>query len=218
MPTYDWNLTRNEIIQRSHRIIGAYNSGVTADQLSFADTALNSMVKAWQSDHIFLWTLAESTVSLTATNASYSLSSANIIGIDKAWLRINSTEYPLRQVSYREYEEIPQKTDAGQPLAYCVNNAISQTLYVYPTPEASYTFYYLGVKKLADFDAAGDNADFPQRWIDAISYGLAAQLADEYGLPISERQWITAKANEIKEAARRGERENKEEEFVEGAY
>lgn len=221
MPTYDFNLTRNEIIQRAYRIIGILGAGqpLTGDQLNHGATALNSMVKHWQNDHIHLWTLTNSTIALSQGTDNYSLASANLIGIDMAWLRINSVDFKLKQISWREFSEIDNKANfEAQPECFALNGAISSSLYVYPTPNQAYTLHYVMVKKLADFDAGTDNPDFAPKWLEALSYGLAANLADEFGIPLSERSYITAKAEEFKRVARAGDWEGSDEQFIKGLY
>lgn len=58
---YDFNTTRNEIIERAYRIIGKLDPGDTlpGDMMVQAVIALNSLVKSWQSKHVFLWTLRD---------------------------------------------------------------------------------------------------------------------------------------------------------------
>jgi hypothetical protein len=46
---------------------------------------------------------------------------------------------------------------------------------------------YNKVLRLQDFDAAADNPDFPVRWMQALIYGLANNLAPEYKIPLQER-------------------------------
>lgn len=47
--------------------------------------------------------------------------------------------------------------------------------------------YYSKVLRLQDFDAEGDNPDFPVKWYKVLIYGLAFELSHEYGLQLSER-------------------------------
>lgn len=219
---YDFRQTRNEIIQRAFRLIGALTLGdpLTAEKIDQGITALNQIVKSWQADRIFLWTLKELTQALTATNASYSLNGtdSNIIGIDKAFLRISNTDIPLEILSYRQYSDIPTKTDAGNPTCIAINYESSPTLYVYPVPAGSLTMYYLGIIRLKDMDTASGNADFPVRFEQALTYALAKDLADEYGLPLGERGYLRGKADELYTIARKSDRERADNEFVEPAY
>ena len=54
-------------------------------------------------------------------------------------------------------------------------------------PYYSDVLYYSKVLRLQDFDAEGDNPDFPVRWYKALIYGLAFELSHEYGLQLDER-------------------------------
>jgi hypothetical protein len=45
-----------------------------------------------------------------------------------------------------------------------------------------------------DFDAASNNPEFPIEWGNTLIWGLAAELASEYGLPMREIQYLEAKA------------------------
>lgn len=226
MTTYDFNLTRNEICEMALSLVGALPEGevMTADQLSKASKALNSMVKRWQNDHIHLWTEVVISQALSASTSSYALSSNNIVSIEAAFRRETTpaSDVPLRIISWLEYQEIYKKAETGPVTHVCLDNQRSPTLYVYPTPDSTvastYSLRILGIKKLADFDASTDNPDFPTQWLDALIYGLAESMSDHYALSISERQWLQGKAADFKKEARRSDRENTSSESVEGAY
>jgi hypothetical protein len=53
----------------------------------------------------------------------------------------------------------------------------------------------------ADFDSSTDVVDFPQYWIRALKYGLADEIAMEYGYPIKDRQELMLRAEKYKEDA-----------------
>ena len=59
---------------------------------------------------------------------------------------------------------------------------------------------YTKVLRLQDFDAAADNPDFPVRWTQALIYGLASDLAPEFGLKdvfVQRAQYEYAKARRM---------------------
>jgi hypothetical protein len=207
---YDFNVTRNEIIQRALRLVGALSLGesVSADQYTQSAQALNSLVKFLQSEDIFLWTVRETTQALSNGTASYSLSSNDpaVIGIDKAYLRINNFDDPVEVISYQDYNEIRDKTADGDPTCVALNGRITPTLYVWPVPTQSRTLFYTAVVKLKDFDTAAGNPDFPVHYIEVLVYGLASRLADELGLPISERDRFTAQFEQMFRRAQKGDR------------
>jgi hypothetical protein len=95
---FDWSSTRNDIMQRAFRIIGVLPLGdsLSGEQQLQAVQALNDMVKAWQTRHVFLWKVQQLTLSLTTGNATYALpTDPSVIGIEKAWLRISNIDTPV---------------------------------------------------------------------------------------------------------------------------
>jgi hypothetical protein len=219
---YDFNVTRNEIIERAYRIIGKHSMGetVSGEMLTQAVIALNAMVKAWQSRNCFLWTLREFTQTLSANIASYSLAAVDppILAIDSAYLRINNLDEPVDVASWRQYVDIPDKTAKGDPTVLALNTAITPTLYVWPVPTQTRTLYCSAIVRLKDFDTAGGNPDFPVRYIEALTYGLAHALSYEYGLPLAERRDLENQAIKTFQEAKVGDRERAEFEFCEGAH
>lgn len=219
---YDFNVTRNEIIERAYRIIGKFSLGdvLSAEMYQQGIIALNSMIKSWQSKHVFLWTLKEFTQTLTAGQASYSLASTDpaVYAIDRAYLRINNIDNPCDVASYRQYVDIPDKTSPGDPTIVALNGQITPTLYVWPVPQQTRTLYYTGIVKLKDFDTAAGNADFPVRYLEAITFGLAHKLSFEYGLPVQQQREIERQYQSEFGEAKSGERERAEYEFCDGAH
>ncbi len=49
-------------------------------------------------------------------------------------------------------------------------------------------------RPLEDFDAAGNNPDFPQEWYLPLTWNLASMLSLKYSVPVAERRDITALA------------------------
>lgn len=224
---YDFNATRNEIIERAYRLIGKFSMGETlsSDMYNQALLALNSMVQSWQSKNVFLWSLKQFTLTLTSSTASYDLGTTDplVYAIDRAYLRMSETDLPLEVASFRQYADIYNKTTPGNPQIVAIDNSITvsssgPTLYVWPVPTQTLTLYYLGIVRLKDFDTASYNYNFPVRYVKALTEGLASELAPEFGLPIAERKEFERKAANSFAEAKSGERERADSEFVEGAF
>lgn len=219
---YDFNSTRNEIVERAYRIIGKNSLGdpLSGEMMTQAVIALNSMVKSWQSKHVFLWTIRDFTQSLSNGVASYSLASSDpaVYALDSAYLRINNVDTRLDIASWRQYWDIPNKIAPGDPSIVALNTDITPTLYVWPVPTQTRTLRFSGLVKLKDFDAAGGNPDFPVRYLDALTFGLAHALSFEYGLPLAERKEIERQYQANFQEAKSGERERAELEFCDGAF
>lgn len=219
---YDFNQTRTEIIERAYRIIGKLSMGETlnAEMFQQAVIALNSMIKSWQSRHVFLWTIKEFTLELQPGVKSYSLAASDppIYAIDRAYLRIDNTDQNITVGSWRQYVDIYDKEATGDPVVVALNTQLSPTLYVWTVPAQARTLYYTGVVRLKDFDSAAGNPDFPVHYLEAITFGLAHKLASEYGLPINERREIERQFQQEFSEAKTGDRERGELEFVEGSH
>ena len=219
---YDFILTRNDIIHAAMRKVGALYPGDSprAEELSAAVDALHTMVDDWQNKHVFLWSLSPQTITLVASTDNYSLQTdPHVFSIEKAYFRdSNSNDTEIEIVSYREYQDIVDKDASGEPTVMAIHNTVAPTAYVWPVPEAAGTIYYLGLTRLKDFDSSTTIADFTHRWQKALIYGLAADLAPEYGVKITEQREFRGMANSYLTTAMGGDRDRPTSVVVEGAY
>jgi len=219
---YDFQSTRNQVIERAHRLVlGPQTTALSAEEMAYGVLALNEMIKSWQSGHVFLWKLQKLSFSTAATDKDYTLSTDPAVAwVDKAWLVHGTNDvYELEQISYRQYLDIEDPDSTGDPTHFAIDNQLgTPVMYVWPTPTQVKTINYLGVVLLKDAETASDNLDFPVRWSNALTYGLAAHLADEYLLPIRERQHLERKALDFFSQAKRGNNERSSNEHIEGAF
>lgn len=218
---FDFYNTRNQIIQRAFRIVGALSEGeqMSAYQIDQGVNALNALVKSWQTRHIFLWRLEVISKSVTSGSSSFTVTAdPAVVGIDRAYWVDGTTDHRIQVVSFREYQDIPDKQSTGKPLAITFDAKESPTFYLYPELDETTTIKILAICKLKDYDGAGDTGEIPVRFHNALIYGLACDLADEYGLPLGERQFIKMKADEFFSDAKRSDRERVDSSFVKSAY
>jgi hypothetical protein len=269
----NWTITRNEIVTRSLRIVGAISTenSPTANQLTTGVEALNAMIKAWQTDDIFLWTRDWETKTFTAssevtgtdgniyecirshtsgsstkpitgadyttywykrgttggtwyTSTSYSSIgdfdvASDTLDIEKAFIRDNDSDTNVDIVSFAKYLDVYQKFNTGKPYMMALDKQLTPKVYLYHPPDiTTYVLHYLRVRKLEDFDASTNNPDFPVKWINAIIWGLADELSDEYGLGIVERQRISKKSVTWYSMAKKNNKETDDMQFVKGAF
>ena len=127
---------------------------------------------------------------VTAYNyvGDFTLSSA-YINIDSIFIREVSngehSDYDIDIKPLGDYFSLSDKYSNGRgvPLNLYVDEQLSGiTGYLYPTPEAGMIAHMLVNRVIEDFDAGTDNPDFPVRWFEALSYGLAVRLAPKYGI------------------------------------
>lgn len=220
---YNYNATRNQLIERAFRIVGALTLGQTmsAEEVAQGNQALNDLIKDWQNKGVQLWALHLDSIPMVASTSSYALDlDPPVYDITRAYIREGTTDIEVPRMSWQNYQGIYDKSLTGKPTSFAIDTAIVPTLYPYPVPDASstYTFYYLGTRKLADLETASGNAEFPARFTRALAYGLADDLADEYKLSISEREKLTQKAERLFSIAKRSQSDFEENEFIKGSY
>ncbi|MDB4312210.1 hypothetical protein N9937_02145 [bacterium] len=269
--TTDFNSTRDEIIRRALRIVGATPQGSTpsATEVTNAAEALNVFVKTLQNQGINLWALDQITQTLTASStvsgyrcykphtssasdepgvganwstywksdstatgtwagstAYTAINSFNLpsgyIGISKAWVRENEIDQPIDVISRMDYVLISDKTSTGTPDLLSVersfNNGEVFTVNLYPVPEdTDMIIHMLAVRTLEDFDADTDNPDFPVRWLNVLTFGLAVELSHEYSLQLPERQYLRSEYQRHYLAAK-GDDQERVQRFVEPCF
>ncbi len=88
MPTSgstDFSVTRDDIIKRALRLIGALAQGETptSDQTTEAALALNGLVKAWQVDGMPLWAVKTYAITLTDSVGTYRIGVGQTVNTPK---------------------------------------------------------------------------------------------------------------------------------------
>lgn len=221
MATYDFRMTRDQIITSALRKLGVVEAGgtPTASQTSDAAEALNTIVKSLQNLGVRLWTVEWNTQTVQSGTANYSLDP--ILDIQKAFVRRDGTDYPVQIVTLIQYFDEADKADTGMAQYIAFKPDVSSPeFYVYPTPDNSTdVLHFLQVRKLYDFDSATDYPDFQSKWMQALVWNLAAELAPEYGVPVELQDRLVARASGYLEQAIRGERAvGPTEDFIRSAY
>jgi hypothetical protein len=262
--SYDFNKTRNDIIESAWRKTGDLSRGdvLSAEQAAEGAAELNDMVKQWQGEGIKLWSVELATQTLTAssevvgtdgnnyfcirahtsTNAtkpvtgadyttywklggssggvwavttaytslnSYVLDS-NVIGIEEAFVRRDTTyqDTPLDIIPREDWMKLGNKYTTGPPSKIWFQRKHTPEIHLYPYPDDSTdVIHFSQILKTQDFDTAADDPDLSSEWLSALTWGLAARLAFEAGLPPDERRDLKTMATETKEAALFGTQE-----------
>jgi hypothetical protein len=223
--SYNLTTTRDGIITRALRIIGGVGQGETPPTAAVTEAAeaLNDLVKEWQTDGMPLWCLhTYGPLTLVSGQKAYEigigatdLTTVAPLKLLQAWKRNNNIDNPLVIATREEYNLMSDKSSTGSPSIVWYNppgnlsateNKGTLTVYVAPdsTAASNDTIYFTGTKPFADFDAADDVPDFPQYWYNALKWGLADQLAYEYGVGLAERSMISKKADKHKDKALEG--------------
>ncbi len=213
----NYSATRDSIITRALRVIGAIGQGETPSTVALteASQALNDLVKEWQADGMQLWKYNTSSgIVYIAAQTAYAIGTGAAgsnqvapLKIVQAFNRNNTTnlDQPILLITEHDYQMLGNKTSPGTPnqLYYFPPGPPSTEMVgkiiVYPVPDANaaanFTLIVVGMFPLDDFTAAGDLADFPSFYYNALVWGLADQLSYEYGVPYAQQAMISKKAD-----------------------
>ena len=122
--------------------------------------------------------------------------------IVEAWTRdytdeANLIDIPIQIVTPGEYNMLTNKATEQYPLylAYEALHTNGVARYWPGFIDGSKIIYFRYHRILEDFDATGDNPDFPQEWILPLTLELAAQLAWQYGVDKDKLRMLRKEAD-----------------------
>jgi len=212
-----WQLTRDEIINSALRKIGVTGEGVSANatQLSEGQVALNALILQFQTMGMALWQRYELDVVMVAGQSTYTIGVGSGYDYNTPYLQKllqanlnipnSGSKLNMEIKAHYDFNNLPS-TSTGTPVNVMYDPRINYGIFsVWPTPDASVpsgtSISLLYQQPLDVFTSSLDTADFPQEWHQAIIYGLATSLADEYGIPIADKQWLDKQAEKHLNAA-----------------
>lgn len=197
--------TYRDIVTDALRKIGvvAKDTPADADDANHALRVLNRMLKAWQNKGYSVFTMTGGTLTLT-TAASYTLSPVRPMSIHNARLKRSGIEIPMVEMTREEYDSLPVKTTTGIPTQfYYDRQREAAVLYIWPVlaTAAGETVEYTYQREIEDVTALGDTVDMPVEYYDAVVYGLAARLADDFELESGAVNRVIARAQQMEDDA-----------------
>lgn len=199
------------------RKIGVLPVGATAsaDEAASVLIELELMLKEWAHEGPFLFTKKESSQTLVANTAAYTLSTSLPVRIIEARYRDTSSpthDLPMQQLTRDEYFTLPTKTSTGTPTTFYFDAKSASTgpvLYIWPLLASATTeaIYYTYQRRIEDVDDLTNNLDIPQDWLSTVGYALADRILDDYGVSDKVGDRITARAQEMIQKAKDYDRE-----------
>lgn len=199
-------ITRDDIITRALRKIGVIGEGTSASatQISEAAEALGPLVQEMVSMGMPLWKRVEYPIPLVYGKSTYTLGIGqeyNVpfpVKIAEAIMQQqpNSAKINIEILPAYDYNLLPSNSTGVvvnmkyQPF---INYGVVS---VWPTPNTDNQVLTLSYYRPFEvFNSGTDTPDFPQEWQNALIYQLALILADEYGLPLPDKQWLEKQAD-----------------------
>ena len=203
-------LSRDDIINAALRKLVVIGEGQTANatQITTAAQALNALVAEFRTLGMSLWARKTYQLTLVTSQQNYTF------GVGQA----ENTAYPLRiytanllqppdfdtkiivnPLSFTDFSLLPNGS-TGVPVNYTYQPKINQgVVSVWPIPDSGVTagtlieFTYQAPFEY--FTTGVDTPDFPEEWNNALIYGLAYLLCDEFGVADAKINRIAKQAD-----------------------
>jgi hypothetical protein len=184
--------------------------GATASDVLNVRRSLRLLTERWLAKGFNTWRIKEINIGLLGVSPVVRLPA----GVDDV-LTVNvrtsgGSEVNIRRISPAEYHSLTKPMTLGQPSQFYLDRATPPSLYVFPigTPTSPTSLVVTYVARPAEFERYSVTDDVPGRWLEALTLGLALDLArkrppyDE-GL-ISRLRGEAQEAEDIAMAADRG--------------
>jgi hypothetical protein len=199
-------LTRDDIITRALRKIGVIGEGQvpSATQLSEAADALGPLIQELATLGMPLWKRIDYPITLQTGVSVYNIGIGQTLNVPfpvkiaEATLEVNNSGSQIDVEIKPSYDFNLLPTNASGVVVNMKYQPFINygQISVWPTPDANTQVLTLTYFRPFDvFSAGTDTADFPQEWQNALIYQLALILADDYGLPIPDKQWLEKQAD-----------------------
>lgn len=186
--------TAADVIARTLRILGVYGAGESASAEEAADCleALNDMIAGWATERLLVHSVNEITATLTPGTASYSVGAgADIdtprpLSMETMFIRISEIDYPVTKFSRSEYQNRASKDTSSLPERYYYDASYPNgTLHLWQKPDIAYELHFDAVQPFTAFTGLTDTATFPGEYGRLLKFGLAVEMAPEYGKTLS---------------------------------
>ncbi len=198
------SFTGLDLVAAALKTIGVLAAGETPTAEDAADgmLRLNDLLDSWGTQRLTIYQVTRTTKTLTASTASYTIGTGGSINIvrpvwiDRAGLIIDTTasvpvEVPVRILTDQEYARLTLKTltsPLGLSIYYDQGWASGLgTIYPFPIPTVSTTQLVLYCPTALTSMALATAYAFPPGYARLLRYGLASELAAEYGVPTPQR-------------------------------
>jgi hypothetical protein len=207
--SYEYQLTRNQLIESALRKLGVLAEGQTPSTQNYTDgaMALNTVVAQLRAIGMPLWARSEYT--FTPTTNTYNIGTGLTLDTQfpvkllQAFRTETGAKIPMDLVAREDFNILPANS-TGSPIKVNYQPYVNYgVVSLWPTPASSNTSTVTLVyqRPFQYFTASTETMDFPEEWYNAIIYNLAVRLAPEWGHPIPDRQMLMQEAKMYTEDA-----------------
>ena len=203
--TATYTVTRDQIINASLRVLGVVGAGDNPSPSDYQNCAeaLNLYIKQLQTKGLPLWKVEDLQVPMVAGQTTYTLGPTGNVVTDRplrvvmAFIRSSTgNDTTLQVISRQEYMQQGYKPSQGVPnQCYYDTQLTNGVLYVYNTPiDSTYTIHLQVQLPISDITGPTSVPEFPNEWYNLLKFGLADQVAMEYGVSSSIRQELAMRS------------------------
>ena len=202
--------TAGDQINRALRLLGVLAEGETPSASVSQDclTALNQMIDSWSVERLAVYSTQDQVFTWPAGQISRTLGpSGDFVGnrpvlLDDAtyYKAPSGVSYGIKFINQSQYDGIAVKTASSTfPQVIFVNMTNPNVeMYVYPRPLQDLEWHFISVDELTQPATLDTVLYFPPGYMRAFAYGLACELAPEFGVepsPQVQRIAMTSKRN-----------------------
>ena len=192
-----------QLIESALRVIGAISVGdsISSETSSTSLAVLQDVLAEYAGD-VSVPIVVQEAITLVSAQNSYTvgengspdLSSQRPEQITGAWVRASNYDYPVKIIGERAYNAIVSKTSSGRPELLWYNPTVPNgTVYTYPTPTTAESLYISSIKSLPEPTAITENllntVGIPRNYHNPLKWILALELAEEFGMPITQNMY-----------------------------
>jgi hypothetical protein len=213
------SLTRNEIIRYALLKCGVEYDDLSADQVQYISDNLNSLVNAWQDEHIYIWQTTRTTQALTASTSTYTMA-AGTLDIQRAFIRDGNDDCPVKIIGAQEFADLPDKTDEARiPYYLWFDKKATPVVNLYPTPNSTTPVLHMDLDiNITESDDNATALDFNKPKYTALIWNLAREVALDFGIVDQRYNIISSRAEHYKRVLFQSSSETTSDDIVKGAY
>lgn len=182
-------MTVLQLLKSSYRLLLS-DDEPTADALSNGLLALNALLNEWSTRAYGIYTVTKESFTVTQSTASYTIGSGadfdtvRPIRLLDAFLRdSDGTDYDIKIIDREWYNDKPRKTTESIPYQiYYEPSFPTGTLYLYTTPDKSYTLFLDSQKALSQYASTAVSLALPPEYETALKFNVAVDWANELGV------------------------------------
>lgn len=196
--TFTFNPSLGELVLLAYARCGVRRTEMVAEHMVNARMEVNLLLSDWSNQLVNAWAVELEEQALTLDVATYAVDGSTVSILD-AYISTGTSQNVLDRmimpISRSEYAAMPTKEQTGEPTVFWYDRLVSPTITVWPTPDASstYTLKYYRVRQIQDANYVNaQTIEVPYRFLDALSWELAARLAVIYAADRAEG--LSAKA------------------------